>query len=152
VPANHANERELLKGEYMTEIIYPEEGYKIVGACFEVYNEKGCGFLEPVYHDAFEIELGLRSIPFLHEPRLELFYKGRPLRHSYSSDFTCWDKIVVELKAVEKLTDEHVAQVLNYLHATGYELGLLVNFGHHPDLEYRRIVRSGKIRDNSRAT
>ena len=134
----------------MTEIIYPEESYKIIGACFEVYNEKGCGFLEPVYHDSFEIELGLRYIPFLHEPRLELFYKGRPLRHPYSPDFTCWDKIVVELKAVEKLTDEHVAQVLNYLHATGYELGLLVNFGHHPDLEYRRIVRSGKIRDDSR--
>jgi GxxExxY protein len=81
---------------------------------------------------------------------LELFYKGRLLRHPYSPDFTCWDKIVVELKAVEKLTDEHVAQVLNYLHATGYELGLLVNFGYYPDLEYRRIVRSGKIRDNSR--
>ena len=126
----------------MNDLIYPEESYAIVGACFEVYNEKGCGFHEPVYHDCLEIELGLRQIPFLHEPLLPLTYNGFPLRHTYSPDFTCWSKIVVELKACERITDEHTAQVLNYLYATGYMLGLLVNFGHFPKLEYKRIARS----------
>ncbi|ACB73363.1 GxxExxY protein [Opitutus terrae] len=126
----------------MSELIYPDESYAIVGAAFEVYNEKGCGFLEPIYHDCMELELGLRSIPFVHEPSLALSYKGMPLKHTYSPDFTCWHKIVLELKACEKLTDEHVAQVQNYLHATGYQLGLLVNFGAFPKLEYRRIANT----------
>lgn len=126
----------------MSELIYPEESYAIVGACFEVYNEKGSGFLEPIYHECLEIELGLRRIPFAHEPSLALTYKGVALKRTYSPDFTCWDKIVLELKACEKLTEEHVAQVLNYLSATGYKLGLLVNFGHHSKLEYRRIAHS----------
>ena len=73
---------------------------------------------------------------------MRLSYKGVPLKRPYTPDFTCWDKIILELKAVERLADEHVAQVLNYLNATGYSLGLLVNFGHYPDLEYRRIVRT----------
>jgi len=98
----------------MADLIYPDESYAIVGACFDVYNEKGCGFLEPVYHDCMELELGLRNIPFVHEPQLALTYKEFPLKHSYSPDFTCWDKIVLELKACESLADEHVAQVLNY--------------------------------------
>lgn len=128
----------------MTELIYRQEAYEIVGACFEVYNEKGHGFLEPVYHDCLEIEFGLKRIPFEHEPALSLSYKGQPIRHRYTPDFRCWGKIIVELKAVEKLTDEHTAQVINYLNATGSELGLLVNFGHHPGLEWKRIVRSAQ--------
>ena len=132
----------------MSELIYPEESYAIMGACFDVYNEKGCGFLEPIYHDRMEVELGLRKIPFLHEPTLGLSYEGVQLKHTYSPDFTCWDKIVLKLKACEKIADEHVAQVLNYLNATGYKLGLLVNFGHDPKLEYRRIANS---RGDSRA-
>lgn len=119
-----------------------DETYRIIGACFEVYNEKGCGFLEPVYHDCLIIELGLQGIPFFHEPALALSYKGRPLSRGYTPDFTCWGKIVVELKAEEFLTDAHVAQLLNYLHASGNEVGLLINFGHYPGLEWRRIVRS----------
>jgi GxxExxY protein len=126
----------------MNDLIYPEESYAIVGACFDVYNDKGCGFHEAVYHDCMEIELGLRQIPFVHEPALSLSYKGTRLKHTYSPDFTCWNKIVLELKAVDKLVDEHVAQVLNYLNATGYELGLLVNFGHYPKLESKRIART----------
>ena len=126
----------------MSELIYPDESYAIMGACFEVYNDKGCGFLEPVYHDCMEIELGLRKIPFVHEALLTLSYKGIALKHPYSPDFTCWKKIILELKACEILTDAHVAQILNYLNATGYELGLLVNFGHYPKLESKRIVRT----------
>lgn len=126
----------------MAELLYPDESYAIMGACFEVYNDKGCGFQELVYHECLEIEFGLRKIPFVHEPALSLNYKGTPLKRTYSPDFTCWQKIVVELKTCERLADEHIAQVLNYLNASGCELGLLVNFGHHPKLEYRRIART----------
>lgn len=128
----------------MSDLIYAEQCDQVVGACFEVYNDKGCGFLEPVYHDCLELEFGLQSIPFVHELQLHLTYKSHPIQHRYSPDFTCWEKIVVELKAVERLTDEHVAQVLNYLSATGFELGLWVNFGHHPGLGLKRIVRTRK--------
>jgi len=123
------------------EIVYKDESYLIVGACFEVYNEKGCGFLEGVYQECLEIELGLQSIPFQAQKELALDYKGRSLRQVYKPDFICFDKIIVELKAVSKLSDEHRAQVHNYLKATDKKLGLLVNFGHYPKLEYERIVR-----------
>lgn len=126
----------------MSDIVHPEESYKIMGACFEVYNGKGCGFLESVYQECMEIELGLQGIPFRPQVALPLTYKGHVLKQNYRPDFECFGKIIVELKAVEKLADEHVAQVLNYLNATGYELGLLVNFGHHPRLEYKRIART----------
>ena len=125
----------------MAEIIYKDEAYKIIGACFEVYNEKGCGFLEPVYQECLEIELGLQGIPFTSQQQLELHYKGRLLKQKYIPDFLCYDKIVLEIKAVSALTHEHRAQVHNYLKATGYRLGLLVNFGHYPKLEYERIIR-----------
>ena len=123
-----------------TELVFKEESYKIVGACFEVYREKGCGFLEPVYQECMEIELRLREIPFVPQKLLMLEYKGCPLRSKYQPDFLCYDKIVLELKAVTELTDEHRAQVLNYLRATGLKLGLLVNFGHYPKAEVERIV------------
>ncbi len=123
------------------EILYKEESYRIMGACFEVYKEKGCGFLEAVYQECLEIKLGLQEIPFKPQAELSLFYKGRLLKQRYVPDFLCFDKIVVELKAVSQLTDEHRAQVHNYLKATGHRLGLLINFGHHPQLESVRIVR-----------
>ncbi len=123
-----------------TELLFKEESYKIVGACFEVYREKGCGFLEPVYQECVEIELRLRGIPFMPQKPLALEYKGCPLRSKYVPDFICHDKIVVELKAVSELIDEHRAQVQNYLKATGLKLGLLVNFGHYPKAEVERIV------------
>jgi GxxExxY protein len=124
----------------MADLIYREESYAIIGAFFEVYKDKGHGFLEPVYQECMEIELALRGIPFEAQKKLRLEYKGHPLKHGYEPDLLCFGKIVVELKAVSKLTDEHRAQLINYLHATGMKLGLLVNFGHHPDLEYERIV------------
>ncbi len=122
-------------------IIYKEESYAIVGACFEVYKEKGCGFLEAVYQECLEIELQLRNVPGVPQPELELSCKGRLLKQKYVPDFICFGKIVVELKAVSALSDEHRAQVHNQLRATGHKLGLLVNFGHYPQLEYERIVR-----------
>jgi GxxExxY protein len=128
----------------MSELIYPEESYKIVGACFEVYKEKGCGFLDGAYQECMEIELELQGIPFVPKQELTLTYKGRELKTKYIPDLICFGKIIVELKAVDELAEEHEAQVLNYLHATGMELGLLVNFGHHPKLEYRRLALTRK--------
>lgn len=125
----------------MAEIIYKDESYAIIGACFEVYNDKGCGFLEPVYQECLEIELGLRNLPFVPQAELQLTYKGRILKKTYQPDFACFGKIILEIKAVSALTDEHRAQVHNYLKATGYRLGLLVNFGSQGELEYERIVR-----------
>lgn len=124
----------------MAELLYGEESYNLIGACFEVYREKGCGFLEPVYQECLEIELGLRGIPFLVRSPLSLSYKGHPLRQHYLADVICFDKIILELKAVSMLADEHRAQILNYLHASGHRLGFLVNFGHCPRLEYERII------------
>ena len=125
----------------MTEIIYKEESYGIVGACFEVYNEKGCGFLEPVYQECLAIEFEYQRVPAISKPSLTLSYRERILTQVYQPDFVCFQKIIVELKAVSELVDEHRAQLLNYLHATEFELGLLVNFGHYPKLEYERIVQ-----------
>ena len=125
----------------MSTIILPDESYAIRGACFEVYKEKGCGFLEAVYQECLSLELTSRNIPFETQPALTLAYKGQDLKQIYRPDFVCFGSIIVEIKAVTGLRDEHRAQLFNYLKATGLKLGLLVNFGHHPRLEYERIVR-----------
>jgi len=130
------------------EILYKDESYKIVGACFEVYREKGCGFLESVYHECMEIELRLQGIPFVSKKLLALEYKNQPLVSTYVSDFICYDKIVLELKAMTDLTDEHRAQIQNYLRATGLKLGLLVNFGHFPKAQVERIVAERERYEN----
>jgi GxxExxY protein len=122
------------------DILYKEESFAIIGACFNVYNDKGAGFLEPVYQECLAIELAFQNIPAEPQKKLDLFYRDQKLEHFYQPDFICFGKIIVELKAVEKITDAHRAQVLNYLNATGLKLGIIVNFGHYPDLEYERIV------------
>jgi GxxExxY protein len=122
------------------EILFKEESYKIVGVCFEVYREKGCGFLEPVYQECMEIELRLQGIPFVAKKPLLLEYKSCPLRSTYEPDFICYEKIVLELKAITELADEHRAQLQNYLKATGLKLGILANFGHYPKAQIERIV------------
>ena len=125
----------------MSDLIFKNESFVIRGACFEVYKEKGCGFLESVYQECLETELGIQDIPFRARPKLELRYKGQPLKCEFVPDLICFDKIIVELKAVRTLVDEHRAQVHNYLKATGFRLGLLVNFGHYPGVQIERIVR-----------
>ena len=125
----------------MTEILYKEESYKKMGAMIEVYKEMGCGFLEGVYQECVELELGDQNIPFVPQVELHLKYKDHRLKSKYIPDVICHEKIVLELKTVKQLNDEHRAQVHNYLKATGYRLGIIVNFGHHPKLEYERIVR-----------
>ncbi len=123
-----------------TELIYKEASYAIIGACFEVYKDKGCGFLEPIYHECPEIELEFQRIPFLSKPPQTLQYPGRTLVQTFSLDFICYEKVILEIKAVSALCREHRPQVLNYLNATAYKLGLLVNFGHYPRLEYERLL------------
>ena len=121
-------------------LLYEEESYAIIGACFEVYKQKGCGFVEQVYQECLKIEFELQTIPHVSKPELQLDYKGRDLEVKYRPDFVCFEKIIVELKAHSDLCAAHRAQVHNYLKSTGLRLGLLVNFGHHPKLEYERIV------------
>jgi GxxExxY protein len=106
-----------------TSVIYKEESYRIMGACFEVYKEKGCGFLEAVYQECLELEFGLQGFLFQPQVGLALAYKGRPLKQKYVPDFVCFGKIILEIKAVSQLNDEHRAKVHNYLRATGYRLG-----------------------------
>ena len=122
------------------DIIYAEEAYQIIGACFEVYKNKGCGFNEPLYQECLELELGMQKISFESQVQLPLDYKGIRLKQRFIPDLICFGKIIVELKAVSALCDEHRAQVLNYLNATGYKLGLLVNFGHHPKMQIERFA------------
>ncbi|MDM8005848.1 MAG: GxxExxY protein [Phycisphaerae bacterium] len=130
---------------------YPlkDETYRLIGACFEVYNEKGCGFTEPIYQECLEIELRMQRIPFDAQKELSLTYKGQPLTKSLVPDFFCFDQVIMEIKAVSTLTDEHRAQVLNYLSAANLEVGLLVNFGHFPKLEYERVINNRKRRRTS---
>ena len=126
------------------DILYKDESYRIIGACFEVYKEKGCGFVEPVYQECLEIELSLQKVPFSAQTELKRQNKGHLLDQIYKPDFICHEKIIMEIKAISKLVDEHRAQVHNYIKATGYKLGLLVNFGHFPKIEWERIVREQK--------
>jgi GxxExxY protein len=122
-------------------LLFEEETYALLGACFEVYKGMGCGFLEAVYQECLDLEFGDRNIPFRPQEQLRLTYKDRQLKQTYVPDFICFGKIIVEIKAVSALTDEHRAQVHNYLKATGYRVGLLVNFGHYPKVEHERIIR-----------
>lgn len=115
-------------------------GYELVGAAFEVYNEKGNGFLEEVYQECLELELGFRSIPHVAQPELPIHYKGHRLEKTYRPDLYVHDGIIVELKAVKQLTDEHWAQLMNYLKATGKTVGYLLNFGNAQKLEWKRVV------------
>ena len=121
-------------------LIWKDESYAILGACFAVYKDKGCRFLEPVYHECLEIEFNRQGIPFFSKPPQTLQYRGRTLVQTFTPDFICYNKIILEIKTVSALVNEHRAQLLNYLNATGCELGLLVNFGHYPGLEYERLV------------
>ncbi len=121
-------------------LIYKNEVYDIIGACFDVYKELSCGLSEPIYQEALEIEFKLRGIPFEREKELVVYYKGQKLRKKYVADFVCYDDIIVELKALDNVTSKEVSQLLNYLHITKYPLGLLVNFGHEDNLEWKRYA------------
>lgn len=121
-------------------LLYPQESYKINGAIYEVHKNLGPGLLEKVYQEALEKEFEIQDIPFEREKAFSIVYKGEELEQKYIADFVCYDKIVVELKAVEELLPIHTAQVINYLSITGLKLGLLVNFNCRR-IKPERIVR-----------
>jgi len=124
--------------------------YAIIGAAIEVHRVLGCGFLEPVYQEALAKEFLLRGIPFRREVELPITYKGDLLAVKYKPDFICYDAVIVELKALDKLGGREKAQVINYLKATGYERGLLLNFG-AVRLEYERLILTAKYSSAERA-
>ena len=121
------------------DLIHKEETYRIIGAAMDVHTTLGCGFLEAVYQEALLIELRKRGIPTKKEVKLEINYKGQTLSKYYEADFICYDKIIVETKALTDLSGIHEAQVINYLKATGLKLGLLINFG-SKSLQYKQLV------------
>jgi len=125
----------------MAKLILKDEAYAIVGAAMEVHKDKGFGFLEAVYQECMEMELEAQGVPAVPLQEMPIFYKGRKLKKTYVADFVAYGKVIVELKALDKLASREEAQVLNYLKASGFEVGILINFG-GPSLEFKRIVRT----------
>ena len=132
---NHTNNHE------QEDILFKDECFKIYGCIYAVNRKLGSGFLEAVYQEALEIELRRENVPFLSQQKLEILYDGIPLTNSYIADIVCYNKILLELKAISKINNQHKAQLLNYLAATGFRLGLLVNFNSYPKAEIIRMVR-----------
>lgn len=116
-----------------------ERTYRIIGCAIEVHKELGSGFLEGVYQKALEREFELQNVPFISQPVIEIKYKGKPLEKKYQPDFTCYDEVIIEIKAISDLSGIEEAQIINYLKASGYNTGLLFNFGTR-SLEYKRFV------------
>jgi GxxExxY protein len=124
----------------MVELLYKDEVYAIIGAAMEVYNTLGPGFAEPVYQEAFGIEMIERNIPVKPQQELVILYKGKPLQKTYLADYVAFEKIITEIKALDRLSSREEAQLLNYLKATNSPLGLLINFGAMNDLEWKRMA------------
>ena len=124
----------------MAGLVAGDEVYAIMGAAFDVHNELGSGFLEAVYQEAMEAELSLRNIPFVSQHPIGIKYKGQTLESHYYADLLCYNTIIVELKALKSMSGAEEGQLLNYLKATGIRIGLLINFGQHPKLEWKRLV------------
>jgi GxxExxY protein len=127
----------------MPELIFKEEVYSIVGAAMEMHRENGFGFSEPVYQECLEIELAGRNIPFVPQKEMPIFYKGKQIKKTYIADLIAYEKIIVELKALDKLSSREEAQVINYLKVSKLEVGVLINFG-APSLEWKRIVLTNR--------
>jgi len=122
-------------------IIYKEESYEIIGACMQVHRSLGAFFLEAVYEEALEKEFNKEKIPFQKQVKLELYYNEQKMNKTYRADFICFDKIILEIKAVSILPKVFQAQLRNYLRCTEMKLGILINFG-QPSLNYKKVVNS----------
>ena len=130
--------------------MYKDEGYKFMGAAFEVYNDRGYGLAEEIYQECLEIELELRHISFQPKTELRCFYKGHELKKRYIPDLFVLGCLVVELKSVAELAPEHEAQLLNYMRIARQPVGYLVNFGHRETLEWKRFILSELIKPGGR--
>lgn len=130
--------------------IYKDEGYKLMGAAFEVYNEQGCGLAEEIYQESLECELELRGMAFRSKQELKCHYKGRELKKRYVPDLFVLECLVVELKSVSQLLPEHEAQLVNYMRITKQPVGYLISFGHKDTLEWKRFILSEFISDQRR--
>jgi GxxExxY protein len=122
------------------DLLLKDEVYAVVGAAMEVYRTLSVGFLEAVYQEAMEIELGIRQIPFETQKKLQLFYKQRLMKKRYCADSICYGSVLVEIKAIDQLTTRDEAQLLNYLKATGLQIGVLINFGSHAKILWKRMI------------
>ena len=136
ITTNHTNPHEPEE-----DLLYKDECYKINGCIYAVNKNLGGGFLEAVYHEALEIELKREKIPFVSKQKIDIVYAGIPLTSKYIADIVCYDKIIIEIKAVSKINEQHKAQLMNYLAATGFQLGLLVNFNSFPKAQIIRIIK-----------
>ena len=125
----------------MIELLYKTKIFEIIGAAIEVHKELGHGFLEAVYQEAIQIEMARRNVPFDPQRSLRIRHKDQILKKEYVADFICYGRIIAELKALDKLTGREEAQILNYLKATGFRVGLLINFGSVGKLEWKRFVK-----------
>jgi GxxExxY protein len=125
----------------MTELLLKDEVFAVIGAAIEVHKELGPGFLEAVYQEALEIELESRELPFEAQKPLVILYKKRRLKKEYVADLVCYGQIIVEIKALDRLSGKEESQILNYLKATGLRVGVLINFGSSGRLEWKRFVR-----------
>ena len=132
---NHTNQHE------QEDLLFKDECYELNGCIYAVNRKLGSGFLEAVYQEALEIELRRKGIPFISQHELEILYDGIPLKNKYIADIVCYEKIIIELKAVSKINNQHKAQLMNYMSATGFKLGLLVNFNSYPKAEIIRMVK-----------
>jgi GxxExxY protein len=123
----------------MADLLFKEESYKIIGACFEVHKILGHGFKEAVYKDALEFEFEKNNISFSRETPYTIVYKGQKLKHFFVADFIVFDSIILEIKAASNIGEPHIKQTLNYLKASGLKLGVVINFG-TPSLTYQRVI------------
>jgi len=122
--------------------MYRQEGYRLIGAAFEVYNQLGYGLAEEIYQESLQIELTLRNIPYQAKQKIKTYYKEQQLETQYIPDLFVFEGIVVELKAVSCLCPEHEAQLFNYMRITRMSVGYLINFGHKGELEWKRFILS----------
>jgi GxxExxY protein len=124
----------------MSDYLYEDDTYKIIGALIEVHKNLGKGFSEIVYKDAFEYELKKINFSFEREKEYLVHYKDVILNHKFYADFVVLEKIIIEIKSTDSLNEKHISQCINYLHVSGHRLAILVNFN-KTSLEYKRIIK-----------
>jgi len=130
----------------MKNLLYKKECYAIQGAIYNVYNNLGSGFLEAVYQECLELEFANLNIPYMAQYNIAISYNGKNINQKYKADIICYEKIIIEIKAVKEISEIHIAQLINYLKATGIKLGLLVNFGSYPKAEIKRYILENKMK------